>query len=365
MSRKRIALLCNYELLPNRVGGMDHFFWSFNAKCLAEGITVDWFFPNTATHGAYDTFNIYASGSPNVESCFIEVASQPEQHYDVIVTHFLELNTAFYKRVKAICNSVLIGVEHNPRPMGGYSFKKRLKKRLKGLLYSRYIDVFIGVSNSTVAELVEDYGGIIASKTKTIYNGVLIDEIVPNTQPRRLHNPSYLVVSHLRPSKGIQDLIHAVHKIPEEIQQHIRIDVYGDGPYRATLQDMVTAYKLGAVFTFKGSSSELHRLYSKYDYMLQPTHMECFSLSILESLAANVPVVTTNVGGNEEVISSHGNGYIYPAKDIYRLKALLIHLYEGTYSISADTRPLIRNSFSIERMVAHHFDLIQTCVTKS
>jgi glycosyltransferase involved in cell wall biosynthesis len=32
------------------------------------------------------------------------------------------------------------------------------------------------------------------------------------------------------------------------------------------------------------------------------SHMECFSLSILESCVMNVPVITTNVGGNEEVI---------------------------------------------------------------
>ena len=48
--------------------------------------------------------------------------------------------------------------------------------------------------------------------------------------------------------------------------------------------------------------------------MLQPTHMECFSLSILESFAANVPVITTNVGGNKEVIDEGENGYIFKAK---------------------------------------------------
>jgi glycosyltransferase involved in cell wall biosynthesis len=49
-----------------------------------------------------------------------------------------------------------------------------------------------------------------------------------------------------------------------------------------------------------GSTANLSELYCN-DYMVQPTHMECFSLSILESLSANVPVITTN-GGNEEVI---------------------------------------------------------------
>ena len=29
---KKIAILCNYELLPERVGGMDYFFWQFDRK---------------------------------------------------------------------------------------------------------------------------------------------------------------------------------------------------------------------------------------------------------------------------------------------------------------------------------------------
>ena len=39
--------------------------------------------------------------------------------------------------------------------------------------------------------------------------------------------------------------------------------------------------------------------------------MECFSLSILESLSANIPVITTTVGGNLEVVTHEENGFIY------------------------------------------------------
>jgi len=60
---------------------------------------------------------------------------------------------------------------------------------------------------------------------------------------------------------------------------------------------------------FFGSSPKLNQIYSKYDYMIQPTYMECFSLSILESLSANVPVITTTVGGNEKVIVEDVNRF--------------------------------------------------------
>ncbi len=56
--RKHIAVICNYELLEDRVGGMDYFFWEFHHKCAEQQIAVDWFFPNKGRHGDYPIFNI-------------------------------------------------------------------------------------------------------------------------------------------------------------------------------------------------------------------------------------------------------------------------------------------------------------------
>jgi glycosyltransferase involved in cell wall biosynthesis len=86
--------------------------------------------------------------------------------------------------------------------------------------------------------------------------------------------------------------------------------------------------------------------------------MECFSLSILESLAANVPVITTNVGGNEEVIVNGENGCVFKAKDIYALKIIIERIYTGDMMIEINTRELIANNFSLEKMVENHLKLL-------
>ena len=104
-----------------------------------------------------------------------------------------------------------------------------------------------------------------------------------------------------------------------------------------------------------GSKPNLKEIFCKYDYMVQPTHMECFSLSILESLAANVPVITTNVGGNEEAITNNQNGYIYNAKDVNALSEILKKVFQGEIKITANARKSIEDSFSLETMVEKHF----------
>jgi glycosyltransferase involved in cell wall biosynthesis len=354
---KKIAVLCNYELLPERVGGMDYFFWQFDRKCAANDIKVHWFFPNQSDHGEYAALTIFASGYQSVENYFLNFCKTQKNEYTHIITHFIELCTPFFYKIKQFSEAKIIAIDHNPRPIYGYLLKKRIEKRIKGILFSRYISVFVGVSDYTVEEIISDFGSHLKKKTLTIYNGVVLEDILERTNRSMIH-PSFLTASHLRESKGIQDLIAAVALLPSEIKKAIKIDLYGDGPYKSVLVAKMKQHDVVSCFTFMGSSPNLKALFLNYDYMLQPTHMECFSLSILESLAANVPVITTNVGGNEEVIVSGENGYIYKAKDVLALKDILEDVYLGHKKIEANTRTLIEECFSMTKMVDHHLALV-------
>ncbi|WP_232731991.1 glycosyltransferase family 4 protein [Confluentibacter lentus] len=355
---KHIAIICNYELLESRVGGMDYFFWAFHKKCAEEQIAVDWFFPNTASHGDYYLFNIMPSESTGLEHHFINYIKTQNVEYTHIITHFVELCTSFFKDIKTYQTSKVIVVDHNPRPLNGYPLKKRIKKRIKGVLYSKYINQFIGVSNYTSRAILQDFGGFLKPKTHTIYNGVLIDTITPKTTERIKINPKFLVVSHLRYSKGIQDLIKSVHMLSEDLKSDLKIDVYGDGPYKKELLQLVSKYNQESIINFKGSHSNVNELYQHYDYLIQPSHMECFSLSILESLAANIPVITTPVGGNTEVVTNNENGFIFETKDVKALTSLLGSILKGEKSIVGNTRILIENKFSMDTMVQNHIKLL-------
>ena len=356
-NKSKIAILCNYVLMPERVGGMDYFFWNFDKKCKENNVQVDWFFPNRSLHGEYGKMTIFESNHQSLELFFLDFYAQQAPVYSHVITHFVELCTPFFKKLKQVSHATIIAIDHNPRPINGYPLKKKLEKKVKGFLYSKYIDQLVGVSNYTVGEIIKDFGFQVKSKTRTIYNGVLIQNIDVRTE--RNHNmPTFLVASHLRESKGIQDLIMAVQPLSLEIKNEIKIDIYGDGSYQNQLMEKIKKYQLEDCFSFKGNQSNLNEIFSQYDYMLQPTHMECFSLSILESLAANVPVITTNVGGNEEAVVDGSNGYVFKAKDTIALAAILEEVFLGTKKIHANTRIAIEDKFSLEKMVSAHFALL-------
>lgn len=340
--------------MPERVGGMDRFFWLFDAECKALGHEIIWFFPNIETHEGYTNLSIIASRGMGIEHAFLSY----EQSFDLIFTHFLELCTSFYKAVKKQkLATKIIAVDHNPRPFNGYPLKKRLQKRIKGLLYASSIDLFVGVSQYTVNEIFRDFGHHLKNRTQVVYNGIDFQKFKKRTS-RSFQNPTFVVACHLRYSKGVQDLIEAVALLPKEIVTHICIDVYGEGEYQSTLISLASKYHLQDHFIFKGSVANLYEVYCQYDYMLQPTHMECFSLAILESLCANVPVITTPVGGNEEVINNGINGYILPVQNPKRWSELLIKIFLGEEKIEVNTSDLIAQNFSLERMMVNYIKLL-------
>lgn len=356
--KKRIAVLCNYRILSNRVGGMDHFFWMFDAACKNLDHEIIWFFPNDEVYGTYQQMNIMAAHNKTIEESFLNYCHQHQLVFDTLITHFVELCTPFFREVKKEMPVKIIAVDHNPRPLKGYPLKKQIMKKINGIIFSRYIDVFVGVSQYTCKELIKDFGGRIQKKTLVIYNGIE-HQLYQKRKQRNKENPAFLVASHLRFSKGIQDLIAAVALLPEIFKNKIKIDIYGEGPYKVDLIAQINLLKVENCFVFKGSVPNLFNIYGNYDYLIQPTYMECFSLSILESLSANVPVITTSVGGNEEIIQHGKNGYIIKPKDVIALKELLEQICFSNIYISQNTNEKISSEFSIEKMVANHLNLLK------
>jgi glycosyltransferase involved in cell wall biosynthesis len=333
---------------------MDRFFIAYDQACKEKGYEVDWFFSHSEVHSFYKDLKVFVFHGISAEDIFFEYSKEAKL-YDIVITHFVALCTPFFQKLKNKQEAYIIAVDHNPRPINGFPIKKKLRNRLKGLLYAKYIDCFVGVSKYTINCILEDYGSPLKRKTALVYNGVKASLY----EERKSENFGKMIVaSHLRESKGIQDLIEAVNLLPEENKILLKIDIYGEGPMQRELERKVRLYRLENRITFKGSSSELPNQLQEYSFLLQPTYMECFSLSILEALAANVPVITTPVGGNPEIIKEGVNGFIFKAGDIQTLSSIIDKVLQKQYRIDKKVNLLIKEQFSLERMVEEHIKLL-------
>ncbi|WP_298528011.1 glycosyltransferase family 4 protein [uncultured Christiangramia sp.] len=352
---KQVAVVCNYKLNPSRIGGMDRFFVAYDRKCKAHGCVVKWFFSSGKRFSFYKDLDIEICRDSSVENCFLKFQRKEKREFDFVVTHFVELCTSFFRMVKNNGQPYVISVDHNPRPLNGFPLNKRMKNKLKGRLNSKYIDRFIGVSKYTRNHILNDYGHGLRSKTEVIYNGIDTDVYKKRAEE---NFGKFIVASHLRPSKGIQDLIHAVAILPTEFKNLIEIDIFGEGPMEEELKEMVKNRNLIEHFNFKGSSPDLPDLFQHYFYMLQPTYMECFSLSILESLASNVPVITTPVGGNTEVIVAGQNGFIFEAGNVLELSNIIEEILLKKRTISKPVHKVVEENYYLNKMVGDHAALL-------
>ncbi|QED37748.1 glycosyltransferase family 4 protein [Antarcticibacterium arcticum] len=351
---KYIAVICNYVLKPERIGGMDRFFVAYDSACKERGLRVDWFFSHCKPHSFYENLNVFASENTSaIEQFFNQDITS--KRYDIVITHFVELCTPMFRKIKTAHHSYIIAIDHNPRPIQGFPLKKRIKNRIKGRLYGRNIDCFGGVSQYTVDHILMDYGKQIAGKTHLVYNGIDTSIYKKRTEE---NFGRMIVASHLRESKGIQDLIEAVNLLSAQLKNMLKIDIFGEGPSEKVLKAKVADYNLEQQIVFNGSSSKLPELLQGYSFLLQPTYMECFSLSILESLAANVPVITTPVGGNPEIIINGYHGFLFKAGDIRELASILEKVLEKDLIIGKDVSTKIVREFSLEKMVQGHLKLL-------
>ena len=351
---KRIAVLCNYELLPERVGGMDYFFWQFDANCKLNSIQVDWFFPNEATHGQYDKLAIKNCHGQSIESFFLDYCQSNPVCYSHVVTHFLELCTPFFYKLSKISKAKVIGVDHNPRPLNGYAVKKKIEKKIKGILFSKYIDLFVAVSEASRNDLVSDFGYHIKYKIKVVFNGIDFNQYIIKKDFQS--NNKFIIACHLRKEKGVQDVIEAIKSLNNF---DFTIDIYGEGNYESILKEMVQKYSLEKIISFKGSVANLFEIYNQYDYLIHPSHGETFCYSVVESLLCQLPVITTRHQGNVlGLVTDNINGFLFDEVDIDGLKTIIKNILLDKSAINNRYDSPVLSHFSLDKMVHNHLQLV-------
>jgi glycosyltransferase involved in cell wall biosynthesis len=353
---KKIAVVCNYALNPNRIGGMDRFYVAYNQRAKELGYAIDWYFLEYQPFDFYAGLTIFSASNQNVESFFLKKVNQENLKYDILVSHFVALCTSFFKRVKATGIQQTIVVDHNPRPLEGFPLFKVIKNKIKGIFYSPYIEKFIGVSEYTRKHILKDYGFFLDKKISVIYNGIDTSVFVKRTQENK---NKFILSSHLRESKGIQDLLRSLSLLEDRIIKQMQIDIYGEGPYEVELRRLTKEFNLTAIVNFKGSSSKLNELYSAYAFLIQPSHGETFCYSIIESLVCNVPVVTTMEAGNVlSVIEEDVNGFLFNAGNCQQLSTILKDIVLGNLKIDKDVSLEIATDFSLTKMVEEHIQIL-------
>lgn len=120
-----------------------------------------------------------------------------------------------------------------------------------------------------------------------------------------------LFVGRLDPVKGVVVLFDAVASLlAAGVAVHLTL--VGDGPQRADLERRVRELGLDGSVAFAGyrNSVEVQQHLRETDVFVLPSFAEGVPVSLMEAMAAGLPVIATNVGGVTELVRDGRNGYV-------------------------------------------------------
>jgi glycosyltransferase involved in cell wall biosynthesis len=166
----------------------------------------------------------------------------------------------------------------------------------------RRFPAVVAVSN-TVATLLRRTG-IRAGVIEVVPNGIDVDRF--GVDPERLVStrPKGLVVGtagRLVPQKGLLDIVAIAPALLAKFPD-TQFFVAGDGPQRAELEVAVRAKGVADAFVFAGTCKDMARVYKAMDIFVLPSLNEAMPMTILEAMAARLPIAATRVGGIPEIV---------------------------------------------------------------
>jgi glycosyltransferase involved in cell wall biosynthesis len=213
------------------------------------------------------------------------------------------------------------------------------------------------VANSPAAAAALRREGIQPSQIRIIPNGVDLDSLAAS-RPRGPIR-SLLTVANLRREKAHEVLFAAIASLVAE-GSALRLRVAGDGPRAAELRALAASLGIADRVTFLGHREDVAALLAESDLFVLPSRSEAFPNSVVEAMAAGVPVVASAVGGLVDLVEPGRTGLLVPPDDSSALASAIRSLMaapERAAALGDAARRDVRERYSFDRMVRAFEDL--------
>lgn len=156
-------------------------------------------------------------------------------------------------------------------------------------------------------------------------------------------------VARLAPSKDHETLLNAFAKASSS-EKRLRLVLVGDGPLRAELERAVAQLNLSGNVEMLGERDDVYDLLPAFDAFVLASRNEGLPMTLLEAMAARLPVVATSVGGIPEVVLPDETGILVEPESPDELAHAMLTLFQ-----QPDLRRRIREGG--RRRVDAEFDL--------
>jgi glycosyltransferase involved in cell wall biosynthesis len=235
------------------------------------------------------------------------------------------------------------------------SYKKNLwLKPIYWLIFKfllSFVDVPVFVSNKNLEDakklkLVKD--GVV------IYNGILEPEFLEREIARKFFEEKikfdlknkFLIgsIGRLDYSKNYEFLIKVFSEILKIKPEAIAI-IVGEGPERKKLESLIEKANLTEKIFLIGELKDASKYLKAFDLFVLPSRYEGLSITLIEALFAQIPILASDVGGNKELIGENGVFKFENQEEFLTKFKNLIH------------SSVFKDSFKIEKMIDQYLQI--------
>ena len=249
-------------------------------------------------------------------------------------------------------------------PIGANIIRKKVRKGL-----SPWISEFVTVSSELRNWLIHDVG-IPEKKVIQIINGVDTEKFKPSENKEMSKSKlgivpdSFIIgtVGRLDPVKDYQTLIKAFATLTTNTYKinKIKLLITGSGSEEQRLKTLSEDVRVADRVYFLGERQDIPELMQCMDVFVLPSIAEGISNTILEAMACGLPVITTKIGGNPELVDDGKTGFLFTSRDHIEL-ADKLSFYCDNFSIlmehGLNARVRTEERFSLSRMIRDYDEL--------
>lgn len=178
---------------------------------------------------------------------------------------------------------------------------------------------------------------------------------IANLSAAHAGNPIWIgSVGRLVVEKSYTDLVEAARLIQN---QNVKFFVIGSGPEKQKLQLLITEYQLQDKFFIIENLAPAASYLKAFDIFVLPSIKEGLPYTILEAMAAGLPIIATRVGGISEIVDPlDGNrrGLVMPPREPEELARAINYLLKNpneANELASNGKKFLKEQLTLDRMI--------------
>jgi glycosyltransferase involved in cell wall biosynthesis len=177
----------------------------------------------------------------------------------------------------------------------------------------------------------------------------------------------WLAVGRFEIAKDYPNMLRGFARVRERFPQAVLLLV-GRGSLQSETERLAQSLGLGNGVRFLGVRDDVVQVMSAADGYVMSSAWEGMPMVLLEAAAAGLPIVTTRVGGNHEVVRDGESGFVVPPRDHEALGRAMLQLMELSEtqrrSMGDRGREVIRAHYGLNRVVERWEELYRDVLAR-